>query len=74
VTTGTGDGPTVSRTAAPGSADLLRDLAELLSGETPPSRRFLGGLVAGALVGAAIAGSVALRRAGRMSREPREDR
>lgn len=35
----------------------LAELAELLGGETPGSRRFLRGLALGALVGAAIAGS-----------------
>jgi hypothetical protein len=43
--------------------DPLRDIAELLNGETPRSRTFLGGLVAGALVGAAIAGSTIWRSA-----------
>jgi hypothetical protein len=42
----------------------LADLAELLGGDTQRSRRFLGGLVVGALVGAAIAGSALLRRHG----------
>jgi hypothetical protein len=40
----------------------LADLADLLEGEGERSRRFLGGLVAGALVGAAVAGAVLLRR------------
>jgi len=40
----------------------LGDLAELLGGDTQRSRRFLGGLIAGALVGAAIAGTTLLRR------------
>ena len=40
----------------------LADLAELLGGDTPRSRRFLGGLVVGALVGAALAGGSLLRR------------
>lgn len=40
----------------------LADLAELLGGESDRSRRFLGGLIAGALVGAAVAGVAALRR------------
>jgi len=40
----------------------LADLAELLGGETPGSRRFLRGLAVGALVGAALAGSSLLRR------------
>jgi hypothetical protein len=44
---------------APGG---LADLADLLGGESDRSRRFLGGLIAGALVGAAVAGSTLLRR------------
>jgi len=40
----------------------LADLAELLGGDTQRSRRFLGGLVVGALVGAAVAGGSLLRR------------
>ena len=39
-----------------------RDLSELLGGDTHRSRRFLGGLVVGALVGAALAGGSMLRR------------
>jgi hypothetical protein len=40
----------------------LADLAELLGGDTSRSQRFLGGLVIGALVGAALAGGTLLRR------------
>ena len=40
----------------------LADIAELVGGESERSRRFMGGLAAGALVGAAIAGSLLLRR------------
>jgi hypothetical protein len=40
----------------------LADLADLLGGESDRSRRFLGGLIAGALVGAAVAGAALLRR------------
>ena len=40
----------------------LGDLAELLGGDTQRSRRFLGGVIAGALVGAAIADTTMLRR------------
>jgi hypothetical protein len=47
----------------------LADLAELLGGESPRSRQFLGGLVAGALAGAALAGFAAARRRARTSRE-----
>ncbi|HET7829804.1 MAG TPA: hypothetical protein VFL03_09590 [Candidatus Limnocylindrales bacterium] len=42
-------------------------LADLLGGESSRSKRFLGGLVAGALVGAALAGTSFLR-----SRAPRD--
>ena len=47
----------------PGLAGLtgLADLAELLGGDSPRSRRFLGGLVVGALVGAAVAGGALVR-------------
>jgi hypothetical protein len=41
---------------------VVGGLSELLGGESKQSRRFLGGLVAGALVGAAIAGSSIWRR------------
>jgi hypothetical protein len=40
----------------------LADLSDLLGGDSHRSRRFLGGLIAGALVGAAIAGGTLLRR------------
>ncbi len=40
----------------------LADLADLLGGESEQSRRFLGGLIAGALVGAAVAGAALVRR------------
>jgi hypothetical protein len=40
----------------------LADLAALLDGDTARSRRFLGGLVVGALVGAAVAGGSLFRR------------
>jgi hypothetical protein len=39
----------------------LADLADLLGGESSRSRRFLGGLVIGALAGAAIAGAASRR-------------
>jgi hypothetical protein len=42
--------------------DPFAAVSELLGGETQRSRRFLGGLIAGALVGAAVAGSVLVRR------------
>jgi hypothetical protein len=54
--------PEQPRITGPRPLGGLADLAELLGGDTPRSRRFLGGLVVGALVGAAIAGSSLLRR------------
>ncbi len=44
----------------------LAELADLLGGESSRSKRFLGGLVVGALAGAAVAGAgfLARRRAG----------
>ena len=46
----------------------LTELADLLGGESVRSRKFLGGLVIGALVGAAVAGTAALAR--RSQRRP----
>ena len=44
----------------------LAELADLLGGESSRSKRFLGGLVVGALAGAALAGASFLtRRRGR---------
>jgi hypothetical protein len=40
----------------------LAELADLLGGESSRSKRFLGGLVVGALAGAALAGASALAR------------
>jgi hypothetical protein len=54
----------------PRSLGGLADLADLLGGESERSRRFLGGLVAGAVVGAALAGAVLVRRQSDTSREP----
>lgn len=51
-----------TRSAGPRPLGALADLAELLAGESPRSRRFLGGMIVGALVGAAIAGGALLRR------------
>ncbi len=48
---------------------VVADLAELVSGDTRRSRRFLGGVVAGALIGAAVAGSALLRRSPARRRE-----
>ena len=56
------------RAAVPRPLGSLADLSELLGGDTNRSRRFLGGLVAGALVGAAIAGTAALRLRGKGGR------
>ena len=42
----------------------LAELVDLLGGESEGSRRFIGGLIAGALVGAALAGTSLLRRRG----------
>jgi hypothetical protein len=41
---------------------VLAELTDLLGGESEGSRRFLGGIIAGALVGAAVAGTALLRR------------
>jgi len=49
----------------------LAELADLLGGESARSRRFLGGLVVGALAGAAVAGTAALAR--RSKRRPPTD-
>jgi hypothetical protein len=51
-----------SSVAGPRRLGTLSDLAELLGGDTARSRRFLGGFVVGALVGAALAGGTLLRR------------
>ena len=47
-----------SRETAPAR---LTELADLLGGESTRSKRFLGGLVVGALAGAALAGIAAIR-------------
>ena len=54
--------PVPSRSTAPRPLGGLGDLAELLGGDSDRSRRFLGGLAAGALIGAALAGATLLRR------------
>jgi hypothetical protein len=51
------------RPSAPSTAPArLVELADLLGGESNRSRKFLGGLVIGALVGAAVAGTAALAK------------
>jgi hypothetical protein len=57
--TGAGDSDPA---ALPAALAALSDLADLLGGESTRSRRFLGGLVFGALVGASLAGTSFLRR------------
>ena len=54
---------------APRPMGSLADLSDLLGGDSNRSRQFLGGIVVGALVGAAIAGTSLLRR-----RRPGSDR
>jgi hypothetical protein len=49
-------------------AGRLTDLVDLLGGESVRSRRFLGGVVVGALAGAMVAGTAALAR--RSKRRP----
>jgi hypothetical protein len=53
------------RPAGPRPLGPIADLADLLGGETPASRTFITGLIAGALVGAAVAGGSWIRRRGR---------
>jgi hypothetical protein len=50
------------RMTGPRPLGSLGDLAELLDGRSHRSQRFLGGLVVGALVGAAVAGTTMLRK------------
>ena len=57
--------PVQPRPTGPRPLGGLADLAELLGGDTDRSKRFLGGLVVGALVGAALAGGSLLRRRGK---------
>ena len=56
------DRPSGVPAAGPRPLGGLVDLAELLGGDSERSRRFLGGLVVGALVGAALAGGSLFRR------------
>jgi hypothetical protein len=53
--------------AGPTGLGGLADLADLLGGDSPRSHRFLGGLVVGALVGAALAGGSLVRLGKRAS-------
>ena len=48
--------------AGPRPLGGLGDLADLLGGETTGSRRFLTGLITGAVVGAVLAGGQLIRR------------
>jgi hypothetical protein len=50
----------------------LVELADLLGGESSRSKRFLGGLVVGALAGAAVAGIAALQRQQDRARQDRD--
>jgi hypothetical protein len=59
-----------SRSTSPRPLGELGDLAELLGGDSDRSMRFLGGIVVGALVGAAIAGAALFRR--RRYEDPRK--
>ena len=57
--------PTGIRRTGPRPLGPVADLADLLAGDTPASRTFVTGLIAGALVGAALAGGSWIRRRGR---------
>lgn len=50
------------RSTSPRPLGGLADLAELVGGDSERSKRFLGGLAMGAMVGAALAGAVLMRR------------
>ncbi len=63
--------PARSRTAAPRPLGGLGDLAELLGGDSERSKRFLGGIAVGAMVGAALAGAAFVRR--RRTEDPPRD-
>ena len=49
--------PLPTRPTGPRPLGGLGDLAELLGGDSERSRKFLGGIAVGAMVGAAIAGA-----------------
>ena len=53
--------PTKRSASAETAPARLVELAELLGGESQRSRRFLGGLIIGALAGAALVGAAAAR-------------
>jgi hypothetical protein len=62
------DSRTAGRDDGDGPDRVLRDLgdlATLMRGETPTSRTFITGLIAGALVGAAVAGGTWIRHRSR---------
>jgi hypothetical protein len=64
---GAGGTPRTGGTPQAGALAGLAELADLVGGESDRSRRFLGGLIAGALVGAAAvgtAGAAIVRRRG----------
>jgi uncharacterized integral membrane protein len=50
-------------------SQIVSEATALAAGESPASRVFLGGVVAGALVGAAVAGAALVRWRGGVSRE-----
>ena len=52
----------VGRSTSPRPLGALGDLAELLGGDSDRSKRFLGGIAVGAIVGAALAGAALMRR------------
>ena len=54
--------PDPLRSTSPRPLGGLGDLAELLGGDSDRSKRFLGGIAVGAMVGAAIAGAALMRR------------
>ena len=63
--------PVPSRSTAPRPLGGIGDLADLLGGDSDRSRRFLGGIASGALLGAAAAGAALVQR--RRREGPRKD-
>jgi hypothetical protein len=53
------------RAAAPAALDSISEVADLLGGRSDRSRRLMGGVAAGALLGAALAGVIVRSVAGR---------